>query len=727
MDSAPWHHEAVRMRVWPGQPYPLGATWDGEGVNIAIFSENATAVELCLFAGPDDGTERQKLWLRERTDQVWHCYLPDARPGQFYGFRVHGPYDPNAGHRFNPAKLLLDPYAKAITGSIKWSDALFAYKVGAKEDLEPTTDNDASRVPKAVVIDSAFTWEDDRPLNIPWNQTIIYECHVKGMTMRHPDVPEHLRGTYLGLSSEPMLEYFTSLGVTAIELLPVHQFIVDRHLAERGLTNYWGYNSIGYFAPDVRYAAKGLGNQVYEFKTMVKALHSAGFEVILDVVYNHTGEGNHLGPTLAFKGIDNRAYYRLTPGNTRLYMDFTGTGNSLNMQHPRTIQLIMDSLRYWVSEMHVDGFRFDLAPVLARELYDVDRLSAFFDIIHQDPTLSTVKLIAEPWDVGPGGYQVGNFPVRWAEWNGKFRDTVRHFWRGDRGFVGELASRLAGSADIYSWSDREAYASINFTTAHDGYALHDLCSYERKHNEANGEGNRDGHNDNISRNWGVEGETENEDILNNRYRAMKNFLATVAFSQGVPMLSHGDEIGRTQRGNNNAYAQDNETTWVHWALDWRRKELLDYTRRILAIRRAHPVLRRRHFFRGTPVGGSGHKDVTWIRPDSSEMTERDWRDQNAAALGMLINGDATDEVDDHGQPVHDDTLLLILTNSPSDVSFRLPELPQRGIWGELVNTARQELTLLSENCVRLLPFSLVLLRHGRDRRLAVDPRSQRGG
>jgi isoamylase len=716
------------MRVWPGQPYPLGATWDGSGVNFALFSENATGVELCLFEAAEDGTERHRIHLRERTDQVWHCYLPDARPGLFYGFRVQGPYQPSAGHRFNPAKLLIDPYAKAITGNIRWSDALFAYKIGSpNEDLEATPDNDASRVPKSVIVDSAFTWERDRQLNIPWNQTVIYECHVKGMTIRHPDVPEKFRGTYLGLSSEPMLEYFTTLGVTAVELLPVHQFVVDRHLAERGLTNYWGYNSIGFFAPDVRYATKGLGNQVYEFKSMVKALHAAGLEVILDVVYNHTGEGNHLGPTLAFKGIDNKSYYRLEPDNPRLYTDFTGTGNSLNMQHPRTIQLIMDSLRYWVMEMHVDGFRFDLAPVLARELYEMDRLSAFFDIIHQDPTLSTVKLIAEPWDVGPGGYQVGNFPVRWAEWNGKFRDSVRHFWRGEKGMIGDMASRLAGSADIYSWSDRELYASINFVTAHDGYTLNDLVSYEQKHNEANGEDNRDGHNDNISRNWGVEGETDNADILNNRYRAMKNFLATIAFSQGVPMFSHGDEVARTQRGNNNAYAQDNETSWMNWDLDWRQKELLAYMRRVLAIRRAHPVLRRRHFFRGAPVDLSGHKDVTWIRADGKEMADEDWRDPKADVLGMLIAGNATDEVNDRGHPVHDDTLLLILSNSDSDIAFELPELEHRGIWAELVNTARQELTLLPETCVRMLPNSLVLLRYGRDRRLAIDPRSERHG
>jgi len=714
------------MRIWPGQPYPLGATWDGSGVNFAIFSENATGVELCLFDGPDDGTESHKIQVRERTDQVWHCYLPDARPGLFYGFRVQGPYQPSAGHRFNPAKLLLDPYARAITGNIKWSDAIFAYKIGSpREDLEPTPDNDASQVPKSVIIDSAFTWERDRQLNIPWNQTVIYECHVKGMTIRHPDVPEKLRGTYLGLSSEPMLEYFTALGVTAVELLPVHQFVVDRFLAERGLTNYWGYNSIGFFAPDVRYATKGLGNQVYEFKTMVKSLHAAGLEVILDVVYNHTGEGNHLGPTLAFRGIDNKSYYRLDSENPRLYTDFTGTGNSLNMQHPRTIQLIMDSLRYWVTEMHVDGFRFDLAPVLARELFEMDRLSAFFDIIHQDPTLSTVKLIAEPWDIGPGGYQVGNFPVRWAEWNGKFRDSVRYFWRGEKGMIGDMASRLAGSADIYSWSDREAYASINFVTAHDGYTIHDLVSYEQKHNEANGESNRDGHNDNISRNWGVEGETDNEDVLNNRYRSMKNFLATIAFSQGVPMFSHGDEVARTQKGNNNAYSQDNETSWMKWDLDWRQKELLAYTRRILAIRRAHPVLRRRHFFRGAPVDLSGHKDVTWIGADGKELTDADWKNPQARALGMLIAGNATDEVNDRGHPVHDDTLLLIVSNSDSDLDFELPELGHRGMWAEQVNTARQELTLLTETCVRLLPNSLVLLRYGRDRRLAIDPRSER--
>ncbi|HEX2121675.1 MAG TPA: glycogen debranching protein GlgX, partial [Thermoanaerobaculia bacterium] len=583
------------MRVWPGQPYPFGATWDGEGVNFAIFSENATGVDLCLFDGPDDAIESHRIPLRERTAQIWHCYLADVRPGQLYGYRVHGPYNPAQGQRFNPANLLLDPYAKAISGRIRWSDAIFAYKIGQpRQDLEINTDNSAGAVPKSVVINSAFEWGNDRPLRTPWNRTVIYECHVKGMTMRHPKIPDRVRGTYLGLVYDEMLDYFLSLGITAVELLPVHQFIVDRQLVERNLTNYWGYNSIGYFAPDVRYATGGRGIQVHEFKSMVKTFHSAGIEVIIDVVYNHTGEGNHLGPSLCFRGIDNQAYYRLDPQRPRYYVDFTGTGNTLNMLHPRTIQLIMDSLRYWVTEMHVDGFRFDLAVTLARELYDVNRLGTFFDIILQDPILSQVKLIAEPWDVGPGGYQVGNFPVRWAEWNGKYRDTVRHFWRGDPGHVGELASRLAGSADIYKWTHRGAYASINFVTAHDGYTLHDLVSYEQKHNEANGENNQDGHNDNISRNWGAEGETDDQEIVDVRFRSMKNFLATLAFSQGVPMIAHGDEIARTQGGNNNAYAQDNEITWVSWELDERRQELLEFSRKVFAIRQAHPVLRRRH-------------------------------------------------------------------------------------------------------------------------------------
>jgi len=707
------------MRVWPGRPYPLGASWDGQGVNFAIFSESATAVELCLFNHQDDAEESFKIPLRERTDQVFHCYLPDIRPGQFYGYRVHGPYDPQNGQRFNPAKLLIDPYAKAITGAITWSNDLFAYNVGnPNEDLEPDPNNSAGGVPKCVVIDPAFTWEDDNPLNIPWNRTVIYECHVKGMTKLHPDVPENLRGTYAGLASDAMIEYFLALGVTAVELLPVHQFVVDRHLAERGLTNYWGYNSIGFFAPDVRYASKGLGNQVYEFKSMVKTLHSAGIEVILDVVYNHTGEGNHLGPTLSLRGIDNKSYYRLEPGNQRFYTDFTGTGNSLNMQHPRTIQLIMDSLRYWVTDMHVDGFRFDLAPVLARELHDVDRLSAFFDIIHQDPTLASVKLIAEPWDVGPGGYQVGNFPIRWAEWNGRYRDTVRHFWRGDGGQVPDLASRLAGSSDIYEPSGRGAYASVNFVVAHDGYTLHDLVSYEQKHNEANGEDNRDGTDDNVSRNWGVEGDTDDPAILDRRFRVMRDFIATLAFSQGVPMISHGDEIARTQNGNNNAYAQDNELSWMHWDFDARRQQLLAFTRKCFNLRHAHAVLRRRHFFRGEPTIKGGPKDLSWIHPDGREMTGDDWSNGDNRALGMLIYGDATDETDDRGRPVKGETMLLLMNATDTVVTFATPTIDGEGIWAELVDTAHRELRVIDSGRIDLDPFALVLLRFGENRRIA---------
>jgi glycogen operon protein len=716
----------TEMRVWPGRPYPLGATWDGTGVNFALFSEHATGVELCLFREPDDVTESARIQLTERTDQVWHCYLPDARPGQYYGYRVHGPYAPDQGHRFNPAKLLIDPYAKAITGAIRWSNDLFAYKVGSpREDLEPDPDNSADGVPKSVVIDSAFTWEDDGPLNVPYNRTIIYECHVKGMTQRHPRVPPELRGTYLGLCSDPMIEYFQNLGITALELLPVHQFVVDRHLAERGLTNYWGYNSIGFFAPDVRYATRGLGNQVYEFKTMVKTLHSAGLEVILDVVYNHTGEGNHLGPTLSLRGIDNTTYYRLEPRNRRFYTDFTGTGNSLNMQHPRTIQLVMDSLRYWVDEMHVDGFRFDLAPVLARELYDVDKLSAFFDIMQQDPTLSRVKLIAEPWDVGPGGYQVGNFPVRWTEWNGQYRDSVRKFWRGEPGQVAEMASRLAGSSDIFSGSDRGVYASINFVTAHDGYTLRDLVSYEQKHNEANGENNRDGHNDNISRNWGVEGETDDPAVIDMRHRLMRTFLATLAFSQGVPMFSHGDELARTQLGNNNAYAQDNEITWIDWDLDERQQDLLDFTRKLIAIRQAHPVLRRRHFFRGTAVPGSHHKDVTWLRADGKEMTNESWRNPAEHTLGMLIDGMATDEVDERGHAVCGDSLLMILNGGEQAVTFTLPERENGRMWVMMIDTAREEIPVVKTSSVEVEAHSLMLLRFGADRRVATSEDARR--
>jgi glycogen operon protein len=703
------------VRIWPGQPYPLGATWDGEGVNFALFSENATGVELCLFGAVQDEVESARLRLTERNDQIWHCYLPDVRPGQLYGYRVHGPYAPHDGHRFNPNQLLIDPYAKAISGTISWSNALFAYKVGSPdEDLEMSTSNSAGGVPKSVVVDSAFTWGGDRHPQTPWNRTVIYEAHVKGMTALHPDVDEHWRGTFLGLASDPIIDHLLSLGVTAVELLPVHHFAVDRHLAEKGLTNYWGYNSIGFFAPDVRYSTGGLASQVYEFKSMVKKLHSAGIEVILDVVYNHTAEGNHLGPTLSLKGIDNKAYYRLEPKDQRFYTDFTGTGNSLNMLHPRTIQLIMDSLRYWVQEMHVDGFRFDLAPVLARELFEVDRLSSFFDIVQQDPVLNGVKLIAEPWDVGPGGYQVGNFPVGWAEWNGKYRDDVRRFWKGEQGQVPHLASRLSGSADIYQWTQRNAYASVNFVVAHDGYTLHDLVSYEQKHNEANGENNQDGANDNISRNWGAEGETDDPGILAMRDRSMRNFLATLAFSQGVPMLAHGDEIARTQRGNNNVYAQDNETSWMDWTLDERRRALLRFTRLVFAVRQENPVLRRRTFFRGEVVSHEGLKDLTWLRADGLEMTQADWDDPANHVLGMLVNGEATDETDDRGRPIEGDTMLLVVNASPEATSFPLPMLdaPGDAVWTLLVDTTGGPTGVEDVAEVELAPYSLVLLRLG---------------
>jgi glycogen operon protein len=705
------------MRVWPGQPYPLGATWDGEGVNFALFSENGTAVELCLFDDPNDAIEKARLPVRHRHDQIWHCYLPDVRPGQLYGYRVHGPYKPEEGHRFNPAQLLIDPYAKAISGTITWSNALFGYKVGSpREDLEPSTDDSAAGVPKSVVVDPAFTWGNDRPPRIPWNRTVLYETHVKGMTIRHPEVEPRHRGTFLGLASEPVIDHLLSLGVTAVELLPVHHYLVDRHLAERGLTNYWGYNSIAFLAPDIRYATGLPGGQVYEFKSMVKKLHSAGIEVILDVVYNHTGEGNHLGPTLSLRGIDNKAYYRLDPDNPRLYTDFTGTGNSLNMLHPRTIQLIMDSLRYWVLDMHVDGFRFDLATVLARELHEVNRLGTFFDIIHQDPVLSQVKLIAEPWDVGPGGYQVGNFPIGWAEWNDKFRDAARRFWRGDPGMVPEMASRLAGSSDIYGWTDRATYASVNFITAHDGFTLADLVSYDRKRNEANGENNRDGTDENFSRNWGVEGPTENEGVNEIRGHIVRALLATLAFSQGVPMVAHGDEIGRSQGGNNNAYAQDNELTWMNWELDDCQRRLLAFTRRVFAIRHSNPVLRRRTFFKGQPMRGR-LKDLTWIRPDGREMGEADWHDPKAHTIGMLILGEATDEEDEHGRPITGDTLLIVLHGGEGEARFTLPRPDGDGEWLEMVDTAETDRPESREGVITLAPFSLVLLRYGADRRL----------
>ena len=696
------------MRVWPGNPYPLGPTWDGEGVNFALFSENGTGVELCLFDRAADARESERIPLTERDGFVWHAYLPDVRPGQLYGYRVQGPWAPAQGHRFNPAKLLIDPYARALSGPIRWSDELLGHDSGpGGADLPASRSDSAGAMPKCIVVEPAFSWGDDQPPRTLWTRTVIYECHVRGLTKLHPGMPEALRGTFLGLGMDPVLEHLVALGVTAVELMPVHHFMSEREVVARGLVNYWGYNSVAFFAPHADYATAASGSQVAEFKTMVKRLHGAGIEVILDVVYNHTAEGGELGPTLSLRGIDNASYYRLDPADRRRYVDFTGCGNSLNMVHPRTIQLIMDSLRYWVLEMHVDGFRFDLAPALARELYEVNQLGTFFDIIAQDPVLSQVKLIAEPWDLGPGGYQVGNFPVGWTEWNGKYRDTVRRFWRGDSGQVAELGYRLTGSSDLYGATGRSPYASINFVTCHDGFTLRDLVSYERKHNESNGEGNRDGTDANWSRNWGVEGDTDRPDVLRLRDRAARNLLATLAFSQGVPMLSHGDEIGRTQRGNNNAYCHDDETTWVHWDVDPRAEELLAFTRELFLLRRNHPVLRRRSFFRGAPIGGDGSKDVTWLRPDGRELTEEDWRREDTYALGMLLRGEASDEIDDHGRPVAGETLLLLLNGGPEVCAFTLPPM---GTWRALVNTASPGKRQRSTGTCELRRYSLVLLR-----------------
>ncbi len=704
------------MRVWPGSPSPLGATWDGEGTNFAVFSEHATAVDLCLFRHREDAEEAARIRLRERTDQIWHAYLPDVRPGQLYGFRMHGPYAPEDGHRFNPAKLLLDPYAKAISGTIRWSDALSGYSMEPpieERDLVPDGTNSAGGLPKCVVVESAFSWGDDKSPRTPWNRTVIYEAHVRGMTMLHPDVPESIRGTYLGLATDPIVDHLLSLGVTAIELLPVHHFVTERRLAEMGLFNYWGYATIGFFAPDVRYATGALGQQVAEFKSMVKRFHRAGIEVILDVVYNHTAEGNHLGPTLSFRGIDNSAYYRLEP-NWRFYTDWTGTGNTVDIRHSRTMQLVMDSLRYWVADMHVDGFRFDLAPVLARGDVDVSPFAEFFDVVRQDPVVSKVKLIAEPWDLGPGGYQAGRFPIGWGEWNGKYRDSTRRYWRGDPGQLGEFASRLVGSSDLFEHSQRSPLSSVNFVTCHDGFTLHDLVSYESKHNEANGENNRDGTDDNRSRNWGAEGPTEAVHLIRTRERIKRNFMATLAFSQGVPMISHGDEVGRTQQGNNNAYCQDSPLTWIDWRLTPLQRQLLDFTRAVFAIRAANPVLRRRNFFRHQP-GPGGVKDLTWLRQDGNEMTEADWADPSNHVLGMLILGEATDEIDERGRRLVGEAILLLTNGGARSRPFTLPQLESPGAWVEVLNTAHPNPRVVRQGKVSLVAHSLMLLRHERPR------------
>jgi len=705
--------------VWPGKPYPLGASWDGEGVNFSIFSEQAHQVELCIFDAKGR-RELHRLKMPERTDQVWHCYLPEARPGLVYGYRVHGPYDPARGLRFNHNKLLLDPYAKQIQGDVRWSDANFSYKVGhQREDLSFDRRDSASGMPKGIVIDPAFTWGADQPPRIPWHESVIYELHVKGFTMRHPDVPPNLRGTYAGLATAPVIDYLTKLGVTAVELMPVQYFIDDRLLVDRGLRNYWGYNTLGFFSPEPRYAGV---DPIGEFKTMAKVLHSAGIEVILDVVYNHTAEGNQLGPTLSFRGIDNPAYYRLLPDNPRYYMDYTGTGNSLNMRHPRVLQLIMDSLRYWVQEMHVDGFRFDLAATLARELHEVDRLGAFLDIIQQDPVLSQTKLIAEPWDLGEGGYQVGKFPAGWAEWNDRYRDAVRAYWKGDGGLIGELAYRITGSSDLYEGNGRRPYASINFVTAHDGFTLRDLVSYNEKHNEANGEENRDGTNNNLSWNCGVEGPTEDPAVNALRVQQSRNFIATLLLSQGVPMILAGDGVGHSQQGNNNAYCQDNEISWLNWDLNESDRQLLDFMRRMIMLRKKHPVFRRRHFFQGRPIKGAGIKDILWLTPEGREMTDDEWKQSSAQCLGVFLAGDGLLDRGERNEPITDDNFLLLMNASHEIVPFTLPGLEPEFGWRALVDTSwsdnRKRVVHDASSNYELKARSVALLieHRGRDRR-----------
>jgi glycogen operon protein len=657
------------IEVWPGRPYPLGATYDGTGTYFSLFSEAADAVELCLFDA--DGAET-RVPLTEVDGFCWHGYLPRIGIGQRYGFRVHGPWDPAEGERCNPNKLLLDPYAKAVDGGVDWDQACFPYDFG---DPDSRNDDDsAPHVPKAVVVSPYFDWGADRSPDVPLHQSVIYELHVKGFTATHPDIPELLRGTYAGLAHPVAIDYLRSLGVTAVELQPVHQFVHDAHLVEQGLRNYWGYNSIGFFAPHNEYSSAGSdGSQVPEFKSMVRALHEADIEIILDVVYNHTAEGNHMGPVLSFKGIDNRAYYRLVPDDLAHYYDTTGTGNSLNMAHPHALQLIMDSLRYWVTEMHVDGFRFDLAATLARQFHDVDRLSAFFDLVQQDPVISQVKLIAEPWDVGEGGYQVGNFPPQWSEWNGRYRDTVRDVWRGEPAIVGELASRLTGSSDLYQSDSRRPSASVNFVTAHDGFTLRDLVSYNEKHNEANGEGNKDGESHNRSWNCGVEGPTDDPAVLGLRARQQRNLLTTLFLSQGVPMLLSGDEAGRTQRGNNNVYCQDNEISWFDWAdID---DDLLAFTSALVALRREHPVFRRRRWFQGRPLRGTA--DIVWLRPEGTEMTEADWTEGHQTCVGMFLNGQAITSPGPRGERLRDDSFLVLINASPEPRKWSIS-----GPWGD---------------------------------------------
>ncbi len=668
-----------------GFPFPLGATYDGKGVNFSVFAANATGAEVCLFDKNDDAVATATIAMTEKTFSVWHVYIPDLKPGQLYGFRVDGPYEPAQGMRFNKHKLLIDPNAKAISGVLDWHDSLFGYDLESEEkDLKINTKDSAAYLPKGIVVEDTFDWEDDKPLKLPYHNTIIYETHVKGFTQLHPEIPENIRGTYAGIAHPASIKHLKELGITAIELMPIHHFIVDRHLHERGLTNYWGYNTINFFSPDIRYSSqKENGDQIIEFKQMVKALHKAGIEVILDVVYNHTGEGNHMGPTLSFRGIDNASYYRLDD-DQRYYKDYTGTGNTLNTIQPNVLRLIMDSLRYWILEMHIDGFRFDLASTLARELHEVDRLGSFFDIIHQDPVISQVKLIAEPWDVGEGGYQVGKFPPGWAEWNGMYRDCIRDYWRGAESMLAEFASRLTGSSDLYK-DDRYPTASINFVTAHDGFTLRDLVSYNEKHNEANGEDNNDGESHNRSWNCGVEGDTEDEAINALRKRQIKNFMFTLFLSQGVPMLVAGDEIGRTQQGNNNAYCQDNEISWIDWTnMD---KDLFAFTKKMIAIRKEHPVFCRTRWFKGAPVNDGHTDDIAWFLPDGNTMSDENWNKDFAKSLAVFINGHGIHSTTYKGEPVVDDSFYIIFNAHHDNLTFVIPEEKYGRQWLKIVDTS----------------------------------------
>jgi isoamylase len=704
----------MKITTYPGKSFPLGATWDGKGVNFTLYSENATGVELCLFNAPDDEIESERIKITEYSELVWHVYIPGLKPGQLYGYRVSGPYEPENGHRFNPNKLLLDPYAKAISGTINWDDSLFGYEIGSPdEDLSFSETDNAAFVPKSVVIDHNFDWEGDTPPDIEYFNSVIYEAHVKGFTKMNPQIPESIRGTYAAIGHPVTIKYLKDLGITAIELMPVHHFLNDRHLVENGLTNYWGYNTMGFFAPDCRYSSCGVeGEQVTEFKTMVKELHKAGIEVILDVVYNHTGEGSQMGPTLSFRGIDNSSYYRLTD-DKRFYMDYTGTGNTLNANLPNVLRLMMDSLRYWILEMHVDGFRFDLAATLARELHEVNRLSAFFDIIHQDPCISQVKLIAEPWDIGEGGYQVGKFPPGWAEWNGKYRDSIRDFWSGTESSLAEFGDRITGSSDLYKLYRRPT-ASINFVTAHDGFTLNDLVSYNEKHNEANGEDNNDGENHNRSWNCGVEGPTDDENINELREKQKRNFLTTLFLSQGVPMLVAGDEMSRTQKGNNNTYCQDNEISWINW--ETMDKDLMRFTSKLIKLRKEHAAFSRKNWFNGEAVTKSGVADIAWFLPDGSEMSEDNWNHDFAKSVAIFLNGLGLHSVNAEGNKIIDDSFYIIFNAHDQPLSYKLPANEYAKDWELLIDSHKnpnEEVKgkFKAEDTIQVEGRSVVLLQH----------------